>query len=48
MSTDPQLADQVALPLAVNCWVAPSLTVAEVGDIVNPADEPMVSVALAV
>lgn len=47
MSIEPQLAVQVALPLAVNCCVAPSLTVAVVGDIVNPPDEPMVSVALA-
>jgi hypothetical protein len=32
--TDPQLADQVALALAVNCCVAPSLTVALAGETV--------------
>jgi hypothetical protein len=32
---EPQLAFQVAAALAVNCWVAPSLTVGFTGETVN-------------
>lgn len=44
----PQLAVQVALALAVNCCVAPSLNVTVVGEIEKAPDDPMVSAAVAV
>jgi hypothetical protein len=37
--TDPQLADHVAPAFAMNCCVAPSLTVALVGDTANKGAE---------
>jgi hypothetical protein len=46
--TDPHVADQVAAAFAVNCWVAASLTVTELGEIVKVLGDPIVAFAIAV